>query len=157
MTVFEIAKEKISMENVLESYRITVDRGGMCLCPFHSERHASCKVYTDHMHCFDCGVHLDAVRFVKKYFGLASQYEALKKLNSDFSLGLGLALDKPADNNEKSAYLKHTTEKNAYDKWERSVWKTLNSWFRTLTDYLSSALPPRGMQDMTEKYITAQS
>jgi hypothetical protein len=34
------------------------------LCPFHGERRPSFAVYPDHYHCFSCGVHGDAIRYV---------------------------------------------------------------------------------------------
>lgn len=90
MTPFETAKDRISMREVLEGYGIVVNRGGMCFCPFHNEKTPSCKVYSDSLHCFGCGEHHDIISFAKMYFNLASQLEALKKLNDDFSLGLDL-------------------------------------------------------------------
>lgn len=34
------------------------------LCPFHGEKRPSFCVYPDHYHCFSCGVHGDAVRYM---------------------------------------------------------------------------------------------
>lgn len=34
------------------------------LCPFHGERRPSFAVYADHYHCFGCGVHGDAIRYI---------------------------------------------------------------------------------------------
>lgn len=34
------------------------------LCPFHGERRPSFAVYSDHYHCFSCGVHGDAISYI---------------------------------------------------------------------------------------------
>ena len=90
MTQFDIAKDILPMKDALESYGISVNRSGMCLCPFHSEKTPSCKVYSDSLHCFGCGEHHDIISFTKMYFNLDTQLDALKKLNDDFTLGLSL-------------------------------------------------------------------
>ena len=42
-------------------------RDYVCLCPFHSEKTASCYVYTDdpHFHCYGCGAGGDVINFVR--------------------------------------------------------------------------------------------
>lgn len=66
----------------------------MALCPFHRERHPSCKLYADHYYWFGCQVHGDVIKLVQELFSL-SAVEAVKQINSDFSLGLDV--DKPSD------------------------------------------------------------
>lgn len=84
--VFGQIKEALMMSDVLEHYGFTVRRGLM-LCPFHSEKTPSFKVYPDSFYCFGCGAGGDVIRFVSMFFNLLPN-EAAVKLNTDFGLGL---------------------------------------------------------------------
>ncbi len=47
MTIFDDIKELVDVPTVARSYGVEVHRGNMALCPFHRERHPSCKLYAD--------------------------------------------------------------------------------------------------------------
>lgn len=67
-------------------------RNGMTTCIFHEDRTPSMKLYDDHFYCFGCTEYDDVVKLTARLFGL-SQYEAAKKLCSDF--GIIHSRDKP--------------------------------------------------------------
>lgn len=69
MTSDEI-KQNLSMRDVVQQYGITVNRSGMCCCPFHGERHASMKIYKDSYNCFACGANGDIFTFVQNMDGV---------------------------------------------------------------------------------------
>lgn len=94
MTIFEEVKELVDVPIAARHYGVEVHRGNMALCPFHRERHPSCKLYADHYYCFGCQAHGDVIRLVQELFGL-TPIEAVKQINNDF--GLGLDVDKPPD------------------------------------------------------------
>jgi len=94
MTIFEEVKELIDVPTAARQYGIEIRRGNMVLCPFHSERSPSCKLYEKNYHCFSCGEHGDVIGLVQKLFNL-SAIDAVKQLNHDFALGLDV--DKPPD------------------------------------------------------------
>ena len=94
MTIFEEIKELVDVPTAARHYGVEVHRGNMALCPFHRERHPSCKLYADHYYCFGCQAHGDVIRLVQELFGL-TPIEAVKQINNDF--GLGLDVDKPPD------------------------------------------------------------
>lgn len=162
MTVFEIAKEKLAMRDVLESYGITVNRNGMCSCPFHSEKTPSCKLYSDSLHCFGCGEHHDIISFTKMYFNLDTQLDALKKLNDDFTLGLSLdksqnklsQLDRSSGSNE-SENIKRKREKEQYEQWEKSAWKTLRDRFRLMREFKEKYAPKNPYDIPDARFVTA--
>ena len=87
MTIFDEVKSIVDVPTAARSYGVEVHRGNMALCPFHRERHPSCKLYEDHYYCFGCQAHGDVIKLVQELFGL-SPIEAVKQLNSDFALGL---------------------------------------------------------------------
>jgi hypothetical protein len=37
-----------------------------CLCPFHREKTPSCHVWPDHLHCWGCAAHEDAIGYIRK-------------------------------------------------------------------------------------------
>ena len=155
MTVFEIAKEKLAMRDVLESYGISVNRSGMCLCPFHSEKTPSCKVYPDSLHCFGCGEHHDIISFAKTYFNLNTQFDALKKLNDDFNLGLSLDKSQKPNKTEISEYVKRKTKKEQYADWEKSAWETLSDRFRLMREFKEKYAPKNPYDIPDARFVAA--
>ncbi len=64
-------------------------------CPFHGENTPSFYVYHDHFHCFGCGIHGDAITFVRKKHGLG-YLASLRWLADKYSINAG-ALERSAD------------------------------------------------------------
>ena len=68
MNLFEIVKYGVSCREAAELYGVEVNRYGMALCPFHTDRHPRLYVADDHYYCFACGEHGDVIDFVGKLF-----------------------------------------------------------------------------------------
>jgi DNA primase len=51
------------------------------LCPFHKERTPSFRVYSDHYHCFGCGAHGGAAKFLQRTEGITPN-EARRRLGA---------------------------------------------------------------------------
>lgn len=79
----------VPMRQAAERAGLTVNRSGFASCPFHGETKPSLKIYdgTRGFCCFGCGKSGDVIRFVMDFYGLRF-YDACKKLNDDFRLGL---------------------------------------------------------------------
>ena len=88
MNIFQEVKERVTARQVAERYGLKVSRNGMARCPFHNDKHPSMKIDQNY-YCFACGAKGDAVNYVAVLFGL-SQFEAAKKINDDFSLGISI-------------------------------------------------------------------
>lgn len=88
MNIFQEMKERVTARQVAEGYGLKVSRNGMTRCPFHNDKHPSMKIDQNY-YCFACGAKGDAVNYVAVLFGL-SQFEAAKKINDDFSLGISI-------------------------------------------------------------------
>src|SRR5262245_22454089 len=43
---------------------LPMDAGGRVSCPFHDDPQPSCKIYSDHFHCFGCGQHGDRLAWL---------------------------------------------------------------------------------------------
>ena len=88
MNIFQEMKERVTARQVAARYGLKVSRNGMTRCPFHNDKHPSMKIDQNY-YCFACGAKGDAVNYVAVLFGL-SQFEAAKKINDDFSLGISI-------------------------------------------------------------------
>ena len=83
----EEIKARVRMPDVCDKYGLAVNRAGFAVCPFHTEKTASMKVYKNGFHCFGCGAHGSVIDFVMHRFGLDFG-GAVTRLNFDFQLGL---------------------------------------------------------------------
>lgn len=96
MNIFKEVKEAVSVKDAASFYGINVNRNGMCICPFHNDRHPSMKV--DHrFHCFGCQEDGDVIDFVGKLFSL-KPLEAATKLADDFHIPTESHNSAPATN-----------------------------------------------------------
>jgi hypothetical protein len=49
---------------------LPMDLGGRVSCPFHTDPQPSCKIYSDHWHCFGCGEHGDRIDWLMRVEGM---------------------------------------------------------------------------------------
>ena len=64
-------RQRVTMRDVLAWYGIGVDRAGFAVCPFHSDRHPSMKIYPGDrgFYCFVCHEGGDVLRFIRSKEG----------------------------------------------------------------------------------------
>lgn len=65
MILFEAVKQSVTTRQAAEYYGIRVNRNGMCLCPFHEDKHPSMKV-DKRFHCFACQADGDVIDFASR-------------------------------------------------------------------------------------------
>ena len=147
MTIFDEVKSLVDVPTAARSYGVEVHRGNMALCPFHRERHPSCKLYEDHYYCFGCQAHGDVIRLVQELFGL-SPIEAVKQLNSDFALGLDV--DKPPDMEKINRRRREIAERKAEKAMVEHMYDVLLRYF-TLLDKYKMLYAPSSPDDETDK------
>lgn len=90
MDYAQLIKEAVSCRTFAESIGLRINRSGFAVCPFHGDNDASLKIYNDVRKgwcCFGCHKGGDVINFVMQYYGLGFQ-DAMRKLDSDFSLGI---------------------------------------------------------------------
>jgi len=92
INIFYEVKQRISIKEVVEYYGIHIDNKDTALCPFHSEKTPSFKVFQadNSFYCFGCGLGGDVITFTMRLFNLTN-IEAVKKLDVDFRLNLPLS------------------------------------------------------------------
>lgn len=121
-SVFDIVKSNISARQVADRYGITINHNGMCLCPFHNDKHPSMKI-DKRFYCFGCGKKGDAIDFVSDYFHLNAKNSAIK-ICEDF----GLSFD--------TNYHAPPKIKSRLKSDEQILYETEKHIFLVLTDYL---------------------
>lgn len=120
-----IDTEKIRNSNPLSNwlckYGVEVNRKGFAKCPFHNEKTASFRVYSDGTyHCFGCGAHGDVITFVMTIQNLSFK-EACELLDKDISYSEQRKIDKIKRHREKQAGLREEASLNywdAFDEWK---------------------------------------
>ena len=147
MTVFEQVREAIDMRTVAEGYGLHIDRAGMCLCPFHTEKTPSAKIYPKNLYCFGCDTSADIISFTQRMFSLEKPIDAVKKLNEDF--GLHIAVGEAPTTAEVSEYRKRIEERRAYEQWEKQAWKTLHDYLWLMREWRE--LAPKNPDDETDR------
>lgn len=132
MTIFDDIKSLVDVPTAARSYGVEVHRGNMALCPFHRERHPSCKLYADHYYCFGCQAHGDVIKLVQELFGL-TPIGAVRQINSDFALGLDV--DKPSDMDAVNRRRKEIAERKAEKARVEHMYDVLLRYFTLLDKY----------------------
>ena len=152
---FQQAKERVSMMEAATFYGYTPNRAGFIRCPFHgggNERTASCKLYENGWHCFGCQTGGTVIDFTARLFDL-SPLDAVKKLNTDFSLGLSLDRHK-ATPEELETARKRQEERNAQRRFEN--WRKRAMWaLSTAAGVGEAALRGKTPEQWTESEILA--
>ena len=144
MNIFREVKEQVTARQVAERYGLKARQNGMACCPFHNDKHPSMKIDQNY-YCFACGAKGDAVNYVAVRFGL-SQFEAAKKINEDFALGIPIGKEEVRKKREPEVRKKEkvpTMEKNYGLTSDRVIAKAIDivaneNSFHPILQYLES-------------------
>lgn len=86
-------RKRLTARQVAEFYGFQVNHSGFMKCPWHLGDHtASLKLYDGEggFYCFGCGAHGSVIDFTMRLFNCSFR-EAMERLDSDFSLGIGIS------------------------------------------------------------------
>ena len=122
MSLFDTVKSNVTTRQAAEFYGLEINRYGMCVCPFHSDRNPSMKV-DKRFHCFACGEDGDVIDFVSKYFGLSLKDAAIK-ICDDFHIS--------RDEKYKAVSKTLKPKKSGEQLFE----ETCKYYYKVLSDYL---------------------
>ncbi len=125
MNIYDTIKENVTARQAAELYGIEVNRRGMCLCPFHSEKHPS-AIIDKRFHCFGCGGDFSVIDFTAKLFGI-TPIEACKQLARDFGISVPDSWNAAPTIGE----LHRIHVKSKQKQFEELTWRL----FRILRDY----------------------
>ena len=88
MILFKDVNEHLDIHEVATWAGLHENKSGFILCPFHSDRHPSMKLYSKSAFCFSCGSWCDSIGLVAQVKDL-SQSESARLLCEAFSLPVG--------------------------------------------------------------------
>lgn len=152
MNIFQEMKERVTVRQVAERYGLKVSRNRMACCPFHNDKYPSMKIDRNY-YCFACGAKGDAVNYVAILFGL-SQFEAAKKINEDFALGIPIGKQEVRKKREPEVRKKEkvpTKEERMQfvqkkiDKWARDAANVLLRYLRWM-EFWNEFYKPESME-----------
>lgn len=109
----------------------------MCSCPAHTDRTPSMKLYSDHFHCFSCGMHGDAIKLAQLILS-CSPIDAARRLAADFGIVTHNDI-KPTYRTHPSA-APHVSRINSKEKEERA-YRLLSVYCRYLEDCRTKYAP----------------
>lgn len=132
MDIIPVVKERARMDDILSEFGLKKDRYNNILCPFHSDRKPSCKVYEKSFYCWACGTGGDCIKFVALYLGL-SNIDAARHLARMY----GIEADRPETKEERIARFereKARLEEEQFNKWCDLAHKCLHLAKRVLKE-----------------------
>ena len=134
MTLFQAVKHSVTTRQAAEYYQLRVNRAGLIVCPFHSDRTPSMKVDA-RFHCFGCGADGDVIDFTAQLHGLDVKAAAENRRSTEsFELVLSkaqsvydeivAAADVRAEEivakaNEEAAHVRETAQSQISDLTEK--------------------------------------
>jgi len=105
-------REAVDLQALAADYVTTKKNAGqyLCLCPWHSEKNPSCRIWKDHYHCFTCGAHGSSIDWVMHLEGVP--FSAACKVLSERT-GIPLDASKPVSRRA----MQYAREEAALCKW----------------------------------------
>ncbi len=141
MTIFELVKGGVTPAQAAENYGWKVTRDNRCCCPFHNDHHPSMKLNDDYFYCFTCQESGDVTKLTAQLLGL-SQYDAAKKLATDFQL-----------NTNSNAAEQRTPPPRSKHLKERDALKELSCLLVHLKSIKLESAPLNPDDDFDDRYI----
>lgn len=79
--------DNVKMQDIFRQYGFKPNRGGFICCPFHREKTASLKAYSNdtRFKCFGCGASGNVIDFVMRLFNIDFR-QALARMSYDFGI-----------------------------------------------------------------------
>ncbi len=155
---FKEIKSKLNILEVAEYYKIKITNKGKAICPFHDDHHPSLCFKNNRFKCFACGVGGSVIDLVMNIFYI-SAFDATKKLNEDFNLGVLKPLNKYEI--QKLAKRKENEEEinniiKSFETWK----KDSEQWFLKLFKLfrnIQKSLAPKNFQQPSEIWFLASN
>lgn len=150
---FTVIRLQVSALDAAQRYGLEVSRSGTALCPWHSDRHPSLKLYDGDRGCwcFACQHGGDVVELVSGILGV-SRVQAAQQINRDFALGLSFGRDRetPEARREREERRAELERYKAFLRWLDEAQIMLCAVHRL--GWLARSTPP---EDLTEAEAVA--
>lgn len=147
-------KGRADIVKVAEHYGIKLDRAYKCVCPFHKEKTASFSISPRKQiwHCFGCGKGGDSISLVAELLNI-NALEAAKNIN--YTLGLGLDAERPANYLEINKYKQKRKAEEMFKQWENQTFQLLCDYLHLLWRWEEEYSPKTPEEEVNELYVEA--
>ena len=147
-------KGRADIVKVAEHYGIKLDRAYKCVCPFHKEKTASFSVSPRKQiwHCFGCGKGGDSISLVAELLNI-NALEAAKNIN--YTLGLGLDAERPANYLEINKYKQKRKAEEMFKQWENQTFQLLCDYLHLLWRWEDEYSPKTPEEEVNDLYVEA--
>ena len=96
-----LIKQSVTVPQILAFYGFETPRGHRIPCPIHNGDGKNFAYWEDRFKCYVCGAHGTVIDLVMQLFNLTFQ-DAMKKIDSDFRLGLNVGGELDAEKQEEA-------------------------------------------------------
>lgn len=145
---FQEIRERVSTPEAARFYGLAVSRAGTALCPWHSDRHPSLKLYDGDRGCwcFACQHGGDVVELVSGILGV-SRVQAAQQINRDFALGLSFGRDRetPEERRDREERREELERYKAFLRWLDEAQTMLCAVHRL--GWLARSTPPEDLPE----------
>ena len=138
VNLFAEVRSRVPIADLFERHGIEIKRG-YALCPFHGERTASLKLYTEQntWHCFGCGAGGTVIDFVARMYSCTA-LDAAKRLNEMYALGIPPSgklthAERVRMARESEARERKRAADESLREWEAAAYVAVSTYFRFLT------------------------
>ena len=145
--LFDAVKSSVSTQEAAERYGISVNRYGMCRCPFHKDRNPSMKV-DKRFHCFGCQADGDVISFTSRLFGF-NRKAAAYKLASDFGIRADSRVSKVIP------FKRPVTEETATEHRAAHYFRELSDYRNRLVQWRDDYAPKSPDEDFHPRFVEA--
>lgn len=148
--IFKTAKDRLDICETALYYGLQLNRHNEALCPFHNEKTPSFVINNQgqFFKCFGCGEGGDVIKLAGKLLGIDRPFDVLKRLNSDFSLGLDLE-PKPETREQKKQRREAAAHRARCDYQQRQFDLWIDNSRRTVNEY-AQLLRRYGLRDYSD-------
>lgn len=145
--LFDAVKSSVSTREAAERYGISVNRHGMCRCPFHKDRNPSMKV-DKRFHCFGCQADGDVISFTSRLFGF-NRKAAAYKLASDFGIRADSRVSKVIP------FRRPVTEETVTEHRAAHYFRELSDYRNRLVQWRDDYAPKSPDEDFHPRFVEA--
>lgn len=129
--IAEVIHSGVTIEDALSTYCPSIPRRGhRCPCPIHNGKDFNFSYTDHHFKCFVCNSSGDVISLVKEVCELSTRLEAMKRICSDFRLGVDFRANIPPEVSVKvnKARAEAEAKRKAREEWEEKYARVMDEW-----------------------------
>lgn len=145
-TVFDEVHHYIDIKEIYQSYTgYSLTKNGndwTGLCPFHNDKTAgNFKIRKNrYFKCYTCNQWGDMLDLVGKLFDITKKLDCVRKVNTDFNLGLDLDSFNSTPNKARQEYMKAKEDYEVFNQWIKVTYHQMTEEYKKIQKSLREEL-----------------